>query len=309
MNEKISRKHHWIPEFYLNGFTGVGSKIGKVSVYDLCRRRVFTTSPRNVGAQRDFNRVDIPNQRPDVIENAFSGFESQAAEAVRASVKACEFADKDARDLIVNLICLLGVRNPRMREANRDFKERLLSATLDVIFADKNRFEREVTDAISSGFIRPEAEANYEQVRDYHRNNPLKITVPNEAHISQELETYDKVLPSLGDRQWVFFYSSDARVPFITSDHPVVLCAKSDGAIWSSGFGRLDLDVIFPLTRKVALVGGFDLSEKAFRINSEQVAKINAIVLAGAESQIYAPNERFWVFSEKHGRMMIASNL
>lgn len=76
-----ARNHHFVPQCYLKGFARHRNK-PKVRVIDLRQRKTFETNPKNIAAERDFNRVEIAGHPPDAIEAAFSRFESQLAPAL-----------------------------------------------------------------------------------------------------------------------------------------------------------------------------------------------------------------------------------
>ena len=74
--------HHSVPQLYLRGFCR-DQKREKLFVIDGVEKRAFTTRPRNVAAERDFNRVDIVGLPPDTLEVAFNAFETEVAAARR----------------------------------------------------------------------------------------------------------------------------------------------------------------------------------------------------------------------------------
>lgn len=115
MERSVARKHHYVPRAYLGGFTATGTKDGKFFVLDVESGRAFRTSPANVAAERDFNRVDIEGRSPDAIETALAPFEGQAVEAIRRVIETQTYPNDQDWNLILNLLALLAVRNPRMR--------------------------------------------------------------------------------------------------------------------------------------------------------------------------------------------------
>jgi hypothetical protein len=52
-----ARKHHYVPQCYLKGFTRHRDD-PKLFVIDAKERRCFRTSPANVAAERDFHKID-----------------------------------------------------------------------------------------------------------------------------------------------------------------------------------------------------------------------------------------------------------
>ena len=75
----IARKHHFVPQSYLAGFTDDG----KLTVFDLESRKTFRTTPRKVATKRDFNRIDVHGLPPDAVEQALGDFEGRAISTIR----------------------------------------------------------------------------------------------------------------------------------------------------------------------------------------------------------------------------------
>lgn len=115
--ENISRSHHYVPQFYLTGFTIDGSIKSKLTVIDKTAQKRFETIPRNVGAQRDFNRVDIPGQPIDAVERALAEFDGQAAGVLKKIANKEVLPNTETEDfsVIMHFIALLGIRNPKLR--------------------------------------------------------------------------------------------------------------------------------------------------------------------------------------------------
>ena len=83
VTKSVARRHHYVPQAYLAAFTSTGEKDGQFYVLDVETGRAFRTSPLNVGAQRDFNRVEVDGHPPDAIESALAPFEGSAVAAIR----------------------------------------------------------------------------------------------------------------------------------------------------------------------------------------------------------------------------------
>ena len=80
---QIARKHHFVPQCYLAGFTDDGSKTGNLCVFDFQVHRFFRTKPKNVAFEMDFNRFETNNYPPDALESAFGQFEGKVASVIR----------------------------------------------------------------------------------------------------------------------------------------------------------------------------------------------------------------------------------
>ena len=73
------RQHHYVPRFYLRGFTDSAREDGQLWVHDRKLDRRYPSNPANVARERDFNRVDLPEGDPNAVEAAFAALENRAA--------------------------------------------------------------------------------------------------------------------------------------------------------------------------------------------------------------------------------------
>ena len=79
--KNVARRHHFVPQGYLAGFTNDGTRAGLLTVFDRVSQSIFLAKPRNVAAKRDFNRVDLESRPPDYLEQAMGEFEGKAISA------------------------------------------------------------------------------------------------------------------------------------------------------------------------------------------------------------------------------------
>ena len=65
MNENLSRKHHYLPRHYLEGFVNDKSSF---FMYDKVTDRIFTSSPDHGFHENELNTVKI-REKSDLIES------------------------------------------------------------------------------------------------------------------------------------------------------------------------------------------------------------------------------------------------
>lgn len=53
--KNLSRRHHYISQFYLKGFAKLGSKNPPITVINLKEKKYFKTTAKNIASIRDFN--------------------------------------------------------------------------------------------------------------------------------------------------------------------------------------------------------------------------------------------------------------
>jgi hypothetical protein len=136
-----ARNHHFLPQSYLAGFTDTGKKDGRFFVQDIKAARSYSTSPRNVAAERDFNRVSIPNMPPDIIEGALSGPEGIFANSLKNIRGVASFPTDEDRNALMNLMALIAGNSPKTRKTVHGTQEKIFQQYSAAILSDKHLFE------------------------------------------------------------------------------------------------------------------------------------------------------------------------
>jgi hypothetical protein len=286
---KLARNHHFVPQGYLAGFTGCGTRDGQLFVYDLASGKVFRTRPRNIGAERDFNRIEVDGHDPDALERAFGEFEDRVISVIRGIQTRGELpADEEFVD-VINLMALLVVRNPRFREnvnKARDHEVRVIS---NLLASDKRLYEHHVAQAKAAGFVPQDIEVSFEAMRQFIHDDRYRVIVSTSESLSLELGGLDTALQCLGTRYWTLVTAAVDAPDFVTCDHPVTPIFKDPNRRGPIGYGLPGTEVSFPLNTRQTLLGVFeDPLPMRIEADAEQVAAINSRTVYHAYRQVYS---------------------
>lgn len=173
-----ARHHHYIPQAYLKGFALQRSeRQWYTQVTDLSAQRTYTANVRNVCGERDFMRIEVDGHAPDAIEKEMSNFEAKCIDAIRRVAESGKFDGEDA-NLTLNLMALLAVRSPEMRENHRGFHEQVAKRVMDIALATKDRWEGQTAQMREDGV--PVKDVSYEEVKAFKRKPP------GMKHLSEE---------------------------------------------------------------------------------------------------------------------------
>jgi Protein of unknown function (DUF4238) len=305
-----ARNHHFISQCYLKGFTEGGTKDSQLFAVNLSDGSSFSTKPKNVGAERDFNRVE--GRPPGELEAALSSFESTVNAALGRIRSLCRIDNLDDWNAVLNLIALFAVRNPRLRECERKFIDRTLRMMLSTTLATPERWESQVRRMKAAGTLQDESNVSYEQVKEFHEQGEYDIGISNARQIELEFGSHDSVLSTLVARKWQLCISDPGSGGFIASDHPVCLMG-SDGTMPSFqhpiGYGTADSTVIFPLGCELLTVGTFQGVGGVVQLSPFQVAYMNGTVCAYARRQVYARDATFRVLIGKNREPLTGAEL
>jgi len=290
----VARKHHYVPQGYLAAFTNTGNKDGQFYVLDVQSGRAFRTSPLNVAAQRDFNRVDIEGHTPDALENALSPFEGEAAAAIRRVIDTRSYPNDTDWNLILNLLALIAVRNPRLRKSFNSSREQVFRRVGDLLASDKKLWERHLTKARADGEELPKV--SFEEFKSFIDRGQYELVFHPEGNLRVEFHALDEVLPLLGHRHWSVLVAPDNGPEFICSDHPVTLMWKGarEGPV---GYGLRETEVFFPLGRRVGFYGVYESPLKeVVNCRPLNVGIMNQRLLNSAERHVYSTQDTFVIW-------------
>lgn len=249
-----------------------------VVVHDFQEKKTYETNTRNICAQRDFMRFEVKGRKPDWLEEEFGKLESEAVPAIRDVAKS-GFFDGENKNYILNLMALLAVRSPEQRENMREFQARVAEGVMDLMLEDQELWESQIKE-MEETTGKPSL-VTYEDAKDFHRRGEYTIEVARERHIQTEINLYNTVLQLLGQRKWTLHLVPGNYGEFITTGRPVVIAYIDPEKLpaylrHSPGFGLMNTEVYFPLTKHALLIGSWDGDEKTINpVNQQFVGVMN----------------------------------
>jgi hypothetical protein len=290
-----AHNHHFVPQGYLRGFAdGIGRK-ARVFTVDLAEGKSFTTLVRNIAASRDFNKVEVEGLDPNAIEQAYGVVEGNVVEAIKRVEVSQSFDDADDRAHVLGLIALLTIRNPRQRDNIGRSLGDIAKSMAEMMVSTRERWDSIGAELEGSNPGLSRVDLPYEEVRDFVRSGEYEIKTHQNLHVQLELDMVQHIQEILGARKWQLWVSEKDAGDFVTSDHPVCLLSTSKGpqGPFGPGFGMVETAVLFPLTRKLTLVGTFEGKDKVVSANREMIARVNVDIIRRAQRQVYSFDNQF----------------
>jgi len=308
-----ARHHHYISQAYLRGFSKSGAKNSRIETLDLSRGNHFTSSVRNVGGQRDFNRINLDDFEPNYIEQQLSAFESKIRPFVatledRGSLKG------DTRYTAINLVALYAIRNPAFRENMNLNLAELYRSLAEFSIATEERWKSICSGMKKAGYDSIDS-VPYEDLKDFVDRGEYDVLVKREFNIALELKLVEGILPYLNSRSWGILHAdiSSGNAGFVTCDFPVCLNWIDAERVpvllrQSPGFANRNTTIVFPVSRKVCLFGDFSGKEKVKDAPLDYVARLNSVIILNAHKQVWASKLGF-VYSEDGKGILTGSDL
>ena len=303
-----NRRQHFIPEFFLAGFTESGARECLLHVLDQETGRQWRVRPGEIAHQRDFYRIEVADVDPNLFEKTFGAFEGQVAEVVRNLVVSQQPPDGDAFSNLMFFIALMAVRIPRRRAHMSRHVDEIAKAVMRMTVATPERWEATRRRMRADGVAGP-AEMSYEEAKALFESDDFSVDYPRTWHVGVLHDSAKTIFPYLADRQWTYFVADDEAGDFICSDYPV-------GLVWSSGetsgffppgFAVSETEVSMPLTRRWAMLGRFEREGGVYRATRTTVAAINSRTGMSAQ-QLYSAKADF-VLTKRGGDIGTTADL
>jgi len=296
-----ARQHHYIPQFYLKGFARKPHKTAKVYVFDMHKGAWLPhpTNPKNIGTVRDFNRINAEDLPPDALETSLSAFETEAARVIRNICEKREMPEADEWLCTVNLIALLSVRNPRVREGHADFVKQIAEQITGLTLATKERWESSVKQMKEDGYGADLPDVSYEEMLRFYEEKRYDIKVGNGLFIPAEFHALETVINTLLARKWTLLVAGDCAGHFVCCDHPVRLrWSDPEGEKFiPPGHAMAGSEIVFPLSKELVLIGTFEGSQRKIIADRKVIAMVNTVIIEGSDRQIFSPINDFEFFS------------
>lgn len=293
----ISRNHHYIPQCYLRGFLDPNLKKKQLHVIDKIDRRHFVTTPRNVGSQRDFNRVNVPGKPIDEAEKIFAEIDGEIARILKDVEENATLPEGVDMVTLFYFVALLHVHNPQLRNNIADFETRVIKQILRCLTANRERYESQMQR------VRPadEQTPKYESVKHFAEEESFDLQYGHGHHLKYELESIDNVVSLLSQRKWSLFVAEEGVSDFVCSDRPVALISIGDPPenpdhpynIGGPGLARCNTELTLPLNRRMALFSTFEIPSYVRTVDEKVIGNVNVRTMLSATRQIYCSNLDF----------------
>ena len=308
----ISRNHHYIPQSYLRGFLDSNLPKEQLHVIDKIERRHFFTSPRNVGSQRDFNRVQIPGLPIDELEKRFAQIDGEVAKVLKYIEENATLPKDPDMVTLVYFVAFISVHNPQIRNILANTETEAIKQEVKLLVSSRERYESRMQQLLGEGGEIPE----YEEMKQFVEEEAFYIEYDHGYHLRDELVAIeDVVVPLLSQRRWSLLIAEEGTSDFVCSDRPAVLVPMNENPpdnpphpYIRPGLGMRNTELTLPLNRRMALASIFESGFDVVTVDEYDIAVLNARTIDSAEKQIYCSNLDFKFLDDgeiKSGRDLV----
>ena len=313
--KKYPVKHHYVPRFYLTGFTNESKEESKLYVFDTEKMDLRTSTPINEGFENHLYRLDTrPTDEGDIldvfeIEKGFGNFEDVVSPILKKVRDTFELPEGEDLDILINFIALQSVRTPyHINNFDKPIQD-ISKMSMKMMLSTKERWES-VVNRVKKEKPDFNPKLGYESMKKFVDKGNYDVIVARNYKLSMMLSSIDIMISLLGQRQWSLWIASDLMSHFICSDDPVTITwtngLSAAGLQKVPGFGMNNTNVIMPISKNIAIIGKFEINTGAI-CSAHAVANINTRTMMFAKRYLYSNMESF-IYINKNQQLDNSSN-
>jgi Protein of unknown function (DUF4238) len=291
-----SKKHHYVPRFYLTGFTEPGTPDGlEPWLWHLGRGATAwkKRAPANVGFAAHFYRLDEPGPELDPLaaERLLSTIESNAKRAFD-DLGSKRVLGLDKQKDFASFVAMMIGRSPMVRAI---IETRLLAAGERLVDKVIDGWERNPTsfEEKSREFAERKGVPMAALTLDSFKSRKPRLVPPPDVIRVGGFTMYAKAMEWLLELDWQVAVTSGDDY-FITSDLPVAVINPNRPERHFAGFFDPEAELSFPINRHMALMGLHGNRRRSWWTpDRDWIAEINLRTYASGMGEAFAPSMVF----------------
>lgn len=280
----MAEDHHYVPRFYLKGFT----ENKKLWVYEQ-RQKPRESKPKDEAHRPDFYSLDADEtgKRDNAAEKQLARIESLAAPIVRKLITPqYVLTPEKASDLVV-FVAFTFVRTPVWREQLDRVAVKVKREHDSKLAQDKERFYETLREVDTEKIM---TEVDYEKLRQMFLGGEYEVRQKSAGFNLWAMFTSGlQVVKELAEFRYQAHYAPPGK-EFIASDNPVYTVGPdTEGSmVVGTGFGWPNVRVYFPLNKRACFYMRRGIQPRAVLATPQFVEQVNYLTMLTATRYLYA---------------------
>jgi hypothetical protein len=243
------KRHHYVSVFYLSGFTDDGH----LQVFDRKTGEIRRQSPKDTTVRGNFYTfIDKNDQKRFDLEKLFSIIEGRASSALK-TIENGESPSHEEREHLALFIAMTAIRTPAALEEARHVKQEVLRAEMRLRMTTQQQAYLQVKESQPFGTTEEDLQKLATDVFETVNENRFTVEASDELARKASLKLWTPVAQTIFDRDWTVV-EAPGDAEYLTSDSPAVLAPLERFKDEPTGFASLHAHLLFPLSKKFALV-------------------------------------------------------
>ncbi|MBP7527333.1 MAG: DUF4238 domain-containing protein [Syntrophorhabdaceae bacterium] len=245
------KRHHYLPQFYLEGFC----RDGYLWVFDRETSEFRRQTPVNTAIQKHYYTVEDKDGKKDTSIEAFLSEIEGASKPVIQKIEAKEQISDDDKYAMSVFIAFLMHRVPDFEKSVNKIGEHMIKHMADVMFSDEERAEL-MMKRYAEDRGGDESEMSAKDLVAFHKSGAYKIDMHRNVSLRCMLNMSTDIANLFFQLDWILFHVPK-KSSFVTSDSPVFIIPPVDwnaNTVYGVGLATRGAQKVVPLTQEVCLV-------------------------------------------------------
>jgi hypothetical protein len=295
VKEQIKKRHHYLPRFYLEGFTKLDSN--RLWVYEKGIHEIRPSTPEAEGYRKFYHAfvTDEGNRDTNTIEDYFEKIETKNGIIFAKIHKREKLTEQDRKGLALFVSFML-TRVPWFRsEIEKMAADHINHVGLDAAISDFRISLGTIGTALG---IKPNI--SEQELRELPSRRGSVFSLAQIFHVAIDF------FPKLLKLKWLFLFSS-RDYKYVTSDNPLYFySASATGSLPRDDFHNNDIEITLPLSKEVALIANrLNIQDGYGKAQAQQIKTLNKRTVMSATSYVYSSinSDSFNNFVQKYKDM------
>jgi hypothetical protein len=274
---------HYIPEFYLQGFT---EKKGLLWVHEK-NGSPRASTPKREANQPDYYALSNDATDSDALEKMYARTESIVAPAISKSRNSLFLMNDEDAGNIRAFVALSFTRVPHFI----DFVKKTQIELTKKLAAKSARQDQKFEETVAKVNERYGTQINPDEARDIFLKGDYELSHKNnDFALASMMRVTQKIIQILVEEFEHDLLYAPKDSSFITTDSPVMtLINEGDGsALFGPGFAHQRTEVIFPLNKRAAMHLWRGATRQKLYVSPSRVDEINRALMGWGQSCMYA---------------------
>ena len=284
----ISKKHHFVPQFYLKNFAIANSE-DKIHLY---RRKgdIVIAGISDVAAENNLYTFKLrgTDQKTDIVEKMFGEVETLAAPIIRKVIEEQNLnLDQEESMGLSQFIALLATRGTPFESQQKIMESEMIKQMSIELAKHKDAFHKRFAKHAAEIDATVDIESLRQSVLNFDEHFKVELTGGRAERLENAVGIAEDLSKTLLDKSWHLLVANSDWV-FVTSDNPVTIQAsRSAPRMYNSGF--LHGTILLPLTPKLCLLmRNESLSRKIIKVDRDKVSAINKSIMKSSNRFVYS---------------------
>lgn len=243
------KRHHYLPEFYLKGF----SRDKVLFVYDRELNEYREQNPKDTAVISHYYTLkDDEGKKNTEIETVLSQLEGDSKPIIEKLEKGETISEMDKECLSVFVSVLMN-RVPDFEKSVNKVGEKLLEMTSNMLFCDEERIKSSIDQYEKD--TGKKMDISPKKLFEAHKEGKFKYVINRNLSLNIMLKTSLDIAHYFKQMDWLLLHAPH-MTSFITTDNPFVLIPPENlkSSVYGAGIAIRGARKIVPLTQSLCLV-------------------------------------------------------